>query len=474
VRREPSRRRLSLSILVSLVLAAAPSVHGEEEEEAVRVFRTLKPSVVSLRNGEGSGTGIVLDASGAILTNAHVVSSPLRFTAELESGGAPAGGTVTFQKVEVVGFHPTLDLALLRIAPAERGVSLTAARLAVGPPSTGQRVYALGDPGSGEAVLKRTITAGLLSATDRLFEGHRYLQFTAPINPGNSGGPLADKTGAVLGLVTIKILGADRVGLAIPLAGVDVTRFVPFVMRTANPERARALRVDAEKFARTAERFDSEDERRLMLTSQAASLYRIALSHDPANAEIYRDIGLLLHRLGVKAAPAAYLLRAVQSAPWAGADGRAYGELGQALLQDGKRTQARTAWLEGLAKHPYAGPLYELLALQSMEDKRHSDAGYEATAATRVSGAQERYFQLRQLRDAARAQLNSADLTSFQQREAAMAETLRAAQWTSDTARAAKKLYLTPEFTELVRDMGGPEFPGAAATIMPRGHSGSR
>src|SRR5437773_9471972 len=115
-------------------------------------------------------------------------------------------------------------------------------------------------------------------------------------------------------------------------------------------------------------------------------MYRTALSNDPTNPEIYREIALLLQRLGVKTAPAAYLVRGIQSAPWADPDGRAYRELGQALLQDDKRTQARTAWLEGLAKHPYASRLHELLALQSMEEKRPSDAAYEAAVATRVQG----------------------------------------------------------------------------------------
>ena len=47
-----------------------------DEEDAVRVYKQLRPSVVSLQNAEGSGTGVLLNADGLILTNAHVVTSP--------------------------------------------------------------------------------------------------------------------------------------------------------------------------------------------------------------------------------------------------------------------------------------------------------------------------------------------------------------------------------------------------------------
>ena len=467
------------AVAIALLLLAAPlaPTPAAAEEEAVRVFRLLRPSMVSLKNGEGFGTGVVVDATGLVLTNAHVAMSPLPFTAEVEAppgpDGQPAGPEVTFERIEIAGFHPHLDLALVRLPVAARGVSLTAARLAGRAARAGERVYAIGDPGSRQGVLRRTITAGVVSDPDRTLEGQRYVQFTAPVNPGNSGGPLVDGTGAILGLVTLKLMTAERVGLALPLAGVDLTAFVPFTARVADPERARALRASAEKVARAGERFPTGDERRVVLLSHAAMLYRSALTHEPENPEIYHDLGRLLSISGVRRAPASYLLRGIQAAPW-DADGRAYLDLGLALLQDGQRAHALTAWQEGQAKHPYVGRLREVLAVLALEDRRHADAAYDASVAARVPGGQERYLELWKVRDAARARLSASELRDLEQREIGMAEALRAAQGASDAARAARRLYVTPAFADLVREMGGPEFPGAAARIQSRGPAGGR
>jgi hypothetical protein len=473
-----SVKRAGAGALALLLLAGplgAPPVAAEEE--AVRVFRLLRPSMVSLKNGEGSGTGVVVDDTGLVLTNAHVVMSPLPFTAEVEAppgpDGQPSGRALTFERIEVAGFHPHLDLALVRLPATARGVSLTAARLAARAARAGERVYAIGDPGSGEGVLKRTITAGVVSDPDRTLEGQRYVQFTAPINPGNSGGPLVDGTGAILGLVTLKLMTAERVGLALPLAGVDLTAFVPFASRTADPERARTLRANAEKAARIGAGFPAGDERREVLLSLAGMLYRTALTHDPENAEIYHDLGRLLRTSGVKRAPASYLLRGIQAAPW-DTDGRAYLDLGLAFLQDGQRAQALTAMQEGQAKHPYASRLHEALAALAMEDRRYADAAYEAMVAARLPGGQERFFELRKVRDAARARLSASEIRDLEQREAGTAEALRTGQAASDAARAARRLYVTPAFVDLVAEMGGPEFPGAAARILPRGQAVGR
>jgi S1-C subfamily serine protease len=171
---------------------ADPAANGEED--SVRVFRDLQPSVVSLQNAEGSGTGIIIDASGLILTNAHVVISPLPFKCVADAISGP-GETrqVEFKKVQVVGFHPHLDLALVRVDPKEVGAKLKPAIFASAKPSPGQHIFVIGDPAGGGMVLTKTITAGMLSAVDREVEGEHYDQIDAAINPGNSGGPVADR-----------------------------------------------------------------------------------------------------------------------------------------------------------------------------------------------------------------------------------------------------------------------------------------
>ena len=76
----------NLAWLVSGLLVCSCAIARADEEDAVRVFKQLRPAVVSLENAEGSGTGILLNADGLILTNAHVVTSPLPFTVKIDTG----------------------------------------------------------------------------------------------------------------------------------------------------------------------------------------------------------------------------------------------------------------------------------------------------------------------------------------------------------------------------------------------------
>src|SRR4051794_40288913 len=97
---EPSASRAAIWLLaaVALTSAALPRITSaaDEEEDAVKVYKQLKPSVVSLKCAEGSGTGVVIDASGLILTNAHVVSSPTIYEVRLDVDGPGKGAsTVT-------------------------------------------------------------------------------------------------------------------------------------------------------------------------------------------------------------------------------------------------------------------------------------------------------------------------------------------------------------------------------------------
>jgi len=145
------------------------------------------------RRGAATGSGIVIDANGTILTNWHVVENAIKVTVSLEKGK-----TVNAQ---VVGKDPSNDLAVLRIQPD--GLALhpltlgDSSRVQVGDP-----VLAIGNPFN----LERTLTTGVISALQRRitapngFTIDHVLQTDAPINPGNSGGPLLDSSGHVIGI----------------------------------------------------------------------------------------------------------------------------------------------------------------------------------------------------------------------------------------------------------------------------------
>jgi len=145
------------------------------------------------RQGQATGSGIVIDNNGTVLTNYHVVENAIKVTVSLEKGK-----TVNAQ---VVGKDPSNDLAVLRIHPD--GLELhpiplgNSSNVQVGDP-----VYAIGNPFD----LERTLTTGVISALQREitapngFTITNVLQTDAPINPGNSGGPLLNTQGEVIGI----------------------------------------------------------------------------------------------------------------------------------------------------------------------------------------------------------------------------------------------------------------------------------
>jgi S1-C subfamily serine protease len=167
------------------------------------------------RQGQATGSGIVIDSAGTILTNYHVVENAVKVTVSLEKGQ-----TVDAQ---VVGKDPSNDLAVLHIPPD----GLTLHPLTLGDSSSaqvGDPVLAIGNPFD----LERTLTTGIISALQRHitapngFTINNVLQTDAPINPGNSGGPLLDASGRVIGINSQIETGASGggsvgIGFAVPI-----------------------------------------------------------------------------------------------------------------------------------------------------------------------------------------------------------------------------------------------------------------
>jgi S1-C subfamily serine protease len=158
--------------------------------------------IASTANGRfgqenGSGSGVIIDKQGFILTNYHVVSGADTLEVTLPDGSAlPA---------TVVGTDPGSDLAVISIDPPAGG--LTAAHLGDSDQlKVGDSVYAIGNPFG----LEDTFTAGVVSAVGRTYSSdsgtrplRNLIQTDAAVNPGNSGGPLADCHGDVIGINTL-------------------------------------------------------------------------------------------------------------------------------------------------------------------------------------------------------------------------------------------------------------------------------
>ena len=191
-------------------------------EELRTVYRRVAPAVVRLaalgvvsaersdRVDRSIGAGVLVDAAGLVLTNAHVVLGQSAVRATLMDG--------TSLPAQVVGTDPLLDVALVRLVGAPRrlptAVLGTSATLEVG-----AEVFAIGYPYGGEQTLSRGIVAGLnrdLPVPD-LGVAAPLIQVDAPINPGNSGGPLLDRCGRVVGLTNAFLKNAQNIGFAIPI-----------------------------------------------------------------------------------------------------------------------------------------------------------------------------------------------------------------------------------------------------------------
>ena len=157
----------------------------------------VMPSIVQIRVGaSGTGSGMVIDRDGHILTNRHVIENATSIVVEL-----PDGTTAT---AEVMGSDAGNDLAVIRAElPAE---SLTPATFGdSGAVRVGEPVFAIGNPFG----LGFTVTSGIISGLGRESDGepggHRIrgvLQTDAAVNPGNSGGPLFNADGEVIGINT--------------------------------------------------------------------------------------------------------------------------------------------------------------------------------------------------------------------------------------------------------------------------------
>jgi S1-C subfamily serine protease len=169
----------------------------------------------SSREGTATGSGIVIDRNGTILTNYHVIENAVKVTVSFEKGK-----TV---EAQVVGKDPSNDLAVLRIHPD----GLTLHPVTLGDSSkaqVGDPVYAIGNPFD----LQRTLTTGVVSALQRQLKApngftiYNVIQTDAPINPGNSGGPLLDSQGRVIGINSqIETGGTSSgsvgIGFAVPI-----------------------------------------------------------------------------------------------------------------------------------------------------------------------------------------------------------------------------------------------------------------
>jgi len=208
---------------VELSDAAAPmEVASESLYHTATNLREMTPkeqakrigsAVIKVSTPGGLGSGVIIHEDGFAITNAHVIQGETNLRATVWF--PQADGTlkrVVIEDVEILAVNNHIDLALLKIKHPDEQEFTFAPLETEEYLEIGQTVFAIGNP----LGLERTLSQGVVSTTQRSFDGLSYIQTDAAINPGNSGGPLFNTKGEVIGITNMGILGGEALGFAIP------------------------------------------------------------------------------------------------------------------------------------------------------------------------------------------------------------------------------------------------------------------
>ena len=245
--------RLLASILMLCLIVGSLSADDDlldsltpDERNTIEIFRERSEAVVFITNQAyrrarfsrnvfevplGTGSGLLWDDDGHIVTNFHVVSGGDRFLITMADGKT--------HEADLVGSDRFKDLAVLRITADLEDVDpiprADSRRLLVG-----QKVIAIGNPFG----LDQTLTTGVISALGREIQSvggttiEDVIQTDASINPGNSGGPLLDSSGRLIGVNTAiySTSGSSAgIGFAVPVSQVE--RIVPQLIEYGEVKR---------------------------------------------------------------------------------------------------------------------------------------------------------------------------------------------------------------------------------------------
>ena len=195
-----------------------------KELEAEEIYKIAQQSTVEVQAGGamyGSiGTGFFDDDKGTVITNYHVING-------MSQGIIVTPDGKEYNITKVLGYDVDLDIAILS---TDIGTSVPLVRRE-GKVSTGEKVYALGSSQG----YSGTFTEGVVSTAERVENGKRYIQHSAPITNGNSGGPLLDKYAQIVGINDWGRIDGQNLNFAIPIDVVDqVSRTSTMTMAQVN------------------------------------------------------------------------------------------------------------------------------------------------------------------------------------------------------------------------------------------------
>ncbi len=198
----------SATPVIDIAEKVGPTVVGISNLSSTGGFFDVHPSVE-----QGSGSGVLINDQGYIVTNNHVVEGAEKLVVSLANGKEVEG--------KLIGRDPRTDLAVVKIDQTKAGKFYIARLGDSEKVKVGELAVAIGNPLGQE--FARTVTAGIISALNRTVavgeQKFTLLQTDAAINPGNSGGALVNSRGEVIGINSVKIINEKVEGLnfAIPI-----------------------------------------------------------------------------------------------------------------------------------------------------------------------------------------------------------------------------------------------------------------
>ena len=221
-----SPRKNAVVESVSRVMPGVVNIATKTRVQRVRLYYdwwrdNWAPYAQEMPPQESAGSGIVVDASGYVLTNVHVVKDADEIWVKIND----KNGETRVYKAKAIAGSLTTDIALLKIIPEKPDETFTAANFAGDDDLLlGETVLALGNPFG----LGGSVSRGILSSKSRRTETEGgkldipdWLQTDASINPGNSGGPLINLDGQIIGINVAVLREGQGIGFAIPIKRVN-------------------------------------------------------------------------------------------------------------------------------------------------------------------------------------------------------------------------------------------------------------
>lgn len=227
---------MGLGLFFSMISFAQSPQLLSEEKNTISVFQKVSPRVAFIHRlttvvdpfhqsfevkESGSGSGILWDDKGHVITNFHVIKGADKFSVSIHGQTSDA---------TVIGYEPRKDIAVLAIQSKKLIESLKEIKPLEIAPTTelqvGQKALAIGNPFG----FDHSLTVGVISALGRQVPGiggvkiHDMIQTDASINPGNSGGPLLDSNARLIGMNTAIFSESGNsagVGFAVPASEIQ-------------------------------------------------------------------------------------------------------------------------------------------------------------------------------------------------------------------------------------------------------------